>query len=359
MRPIAFYAPLKTPNHPNPSGDRQIARNIMSALAEAFEAPIELASELRSFDRKGSEDAQTALIQAAQDECARVLDKMPDAALWVTYHNYYKAPDLIGPVVSKSLGIPYVQIEASRAKSRLTGPWARFAQAAHTASDTADAIFHVTQEDLIALKRDRFGDQRIVELPPFLDRDTVPDPAPCVGPMLAVGMMRHGDKLASYRLIAETLDQLQTPDWALQIAGDGEAREEVETLFQPFGHRVSFLGALTERELVQAYASSSLLFWPGVNEAFGMVYLEAQAVGLPVLAQNRPGVRDVVAPGSLEDVEAGPRGLARRLDGLLADAGLRAELGQAAQRYVVSKHLRPAAVRILQHTLGPLMKDKT
>ncbi len=359
MRPIAFYAPLKTPNHPTPSGDRQFARNVMSALSHAFDTPVELASELRSFEPKGNQDAQQNLFQRSQLECTRILEDLPNAALWVTYHNYYKAPDLIGPHVSQALGIPYIQIEASRAKSRLSGPWARFAQAAHDASDAADIIFHVTNEDLIALKRDRFGKQRIVELPPFLDRDALPVPASCSGPMLAVGMMRHGDKLDSYRLIADALHLLHSPNWALRIAGDGDARKDVEVLFKPFGNRVEFLGALSPVELVEAYAISSLLFWPGVNEAFGMVYLEAQAAGLPVLAQNRPGVRDVLAPGNYPSIEAGARGLAVELDKLLADDTMRVQLGRDAQNYVRKRHLRPAAVRILQETLGPLIQEAT
>ncbi len=359
MRPIAFYAPLKTPNHPTPSGDRQIARNLMSALSETFEAPMVLASELRSFEPEGSEEAQQDLFKRAQSERARILQDLPNAGMWVTYHNYYKAPDLIGPCVSKELRIPYIQIEASRAKSRLTGPWAKFAQAAHDASDAADVIFHVTNEDLIALERDRFGQQHIVELPPFLDRDTLPNPASCNGPMLAVGMMRHGDKLASYQLIAEALHLLRSPNWALNIAGDGDARVDVETLFKPFGDRVEFLGVLNPVALAEVYASSSLLFWPGVNEAFGMVYLEAQAAGLPVLAQNRPGVCDVLAPGNYPSIETGARGLAVALDKLLSDDTMRVQLGRDAQNYVRTRHLRPAAVRILQETLGPLIQEAT
>jgi glycosyltransferase involved in cell wall biosynthesis len=45
--------------------------------------------------------------------------------------------------------------------------------------------------------------------------------------------------------------------------------------------------------LANLYRQASLLFWPGVNEAFGLTYLEAQAAGVPVVAQNRPGVCDV------------------------------------------------------------------
>ena len=356
MTSIAFYAPLKTPNHPTPSGDRQIARNLISALAHGFDASVTLASELRSFEPVGDADTQARITAEAQAECQRILQDLPRPAMWVTYHNYYKAPDLIGPAMSRTWSVPYVQIEASRARSRLSGPWARFAQAAHEASDAADVIFHVTQDDLVALERDRHGMQHIVELPPFLDRDTLPAASDLSGPMLSVGMMRHGDKLASYQVMAEALSQISSPDWRLDIAGDGPARPAVETLFAPFADRVRFLGTLTPDELAQAYGRASLFLWPGVNEAYGMVYLEAQAHGLPVAAQDRPGVRDVLLAGSYPAADDGPAGLAQLIDSLLSDAALRHQLGARAQTHVKKRHLRPSAIQVLRETLTPFLE---
>ncbi|WP_035670480.1 hypothetical protein [Azospirillum brasilense] len=46
---IAFYAPLKSPTHPVPSGDRRMARLLMAALERAGHA-VTLASTLRSWD---------------------------------------------------------------------------------------------------------------------------------------------------------------------------------------------------------------------------------------------------------------------------------------------------------------------
>ena len=51
-RPVAFYAPLKPPDHPTPSGDRRMARALLQAL-ERTGAAVELASRLRSYDRAG------------------------------------------------------------------------------------------------------------------------------------------------------------------------------------------------------------------------------------------------------------------------------------------------------------------
>lgn len=123
---IAFYAPMKPPHHPVPSGDRAIARNLMAMLT-ASGAEVQLASELRVYDKQGCADTQARLKDAASQEVARLLRDMPPADLWVTYHNYYKAPDLIGPAVARVRGIPYVQIESTRAQKRLSGDWAEYA----------------------------------------------------------------------------------------------------------------------------------------------------------------------------------------------------------------------------------------
>ena len=48
---IAFYAPLKSPDHPVPSGDRQMARLLVAALRHAGH-DVEIASELRSYAAK-------------------------------------------------------------------------------------------------------------------------------------------------------------------------------------------------------------------------------------------------------------------------------------------------------------------
>lgn len=334
-----------------------MARNLIAALECAFSRPVTLASRFRSFEPEGTISAQAGLIAAAAREVDRILQDGTRPVLWVTYHNYYKAPDLIGPAVSAELKIPYVLIEATRARSRLSGPWARFATSAEAASDYARVIFHFTGIDLIALARDRQPKQQVVELPPFLSRQTLPPSSLQTGPMLAVGMMRHKDKLASYALIAATLAELDGLDWQLDVVGDGDARTNVEELFSPFGDRVRFLGARSPEDLEEIYARSGLFIWPGVNEAFGMVYLEAQAAGLPVVAQLRPGVEDVLAPGVYPNPDAGAKGLAEMAKTLLADEPIRRMRGQAARDRIQQRHLLPAAADTLRRTLSPLLAE--
>src|SRR5438034_10478120 len=121
---IAFYAPLKPPDHPVPSGDRRIAQLFLDALRLAGYDPF-LASRLRSFDGGGDRARQARVAVLGRRVAERLLrrwQEVPGTApgLWFTYHLYYKAPDWLGPAVSAVLGIPYVVAEASHAAKRET-----------------------------------------------------------------------------------------------------------------------------------------------------------------------------------------------------------------------------------------------
>ncbi|MBL4751198.1 MAG: glycosyltransferase family 4 protein [Amylibacter sp.] len=358
MPEIAFYAPMKPPTHPTPSGDRAVARGVLQALGDK----VELVSELRIYDGKGDQDVQTGLIQQAEKAAEKLIaqGRTKGWKLWFTYHNYYKAPDLIGPKVSKELGIPYVLLEATRAKKRLDGPWAYFARLAEKASDAANVIFYFTKQDQQALETYRAPHQQIVHLPPFLttDQTTPPRPKRQDNRILCVGMMRAGAKFASYALIAQVLKSIKTPDWKLVLVGDGPMRTDVETLFQPFGNRVRFLGQQDKSQLETIYNTASVFLWPGVDEAFGMVYLEAQAAGLPVVAQNRPGLRDVIAPTTKLSPIDQVTDMADQIDRLLTDAELWQSRSQTGMDYIRENHLLGAARKNLMTILTPLIGSR-
>ncbi len=341
---VAFYAPLKPPTHAVPSGDRAMARSLIAALQYAG-AKVDLAADLRSRDGKGCAATQSKIMSEAHALIPQIIATGRRAGwqAWVTYHTYYKAPDLIGPAVAEALGIPYLLIEATRARKRLGGPWDAFATASEAACDAADIIFYLTQHDHEALAAYAPEGQHLIHLPPFLARSELPEVAHGTH-LLAVGMMREAAKLPSYQLIAQTLAQL--PDTTmLEIAGDGPARAQVEALMEPFGAHVRFLGALGAEELTQAYLRAGALIWPGVDEAFGMVYLEAQAHGLPAIAQDRAGVRDVLYPRAYPSVAEGAAGLAA-----LAQAA--PPPAEDIRAHIAAHHLLPAAAQTLRAGLA-------
>ena len=302
---IAFYAPLKPPDDPTPSGDRRIARLLLDALRLAGHEPF-VASGLRSYDGIGDPARQASLAEGAR-RCAEHLlarwRQVPVTApkLWFTYHLYYKAPDWLGPLVSEALGIPYVIAEASYAPKREGGWWDLGHRAVEQALRRADAVLGLNPADracVLPLLRDP---QRWNALAPFID--TTPYrvqerrllETPCR--LIAVAMMRPGDKLASYSLLGAALADLLDLEWSLDIVGDGAAGAEVEAALAPLGTRVRYRGALDDIGVAAALAAADLFVWPAINEAFGMALLEAQASGLPVVAGGSGGVGGIVDDG--------------------------------------------------------------
>jgi glycosyltransferase involved in cell wall biosynthesis len=364
---VAYYAPLKSPDHPVPSGDRRVARFLMAALSQSGHN-VELACRLRSRDGTGDSERQARLAALGARMAEALLRRYrtrlaakPDA--WLTYHLYYKAPDWIGPRVAKGLGIPYVVAEASLAPKRAEGPWAAGHAATLAALDQAEAIIALNPADVPALDRRH----RIHALAPFLDPEPYRAAAsararirrslaqrhaldPDVPWLLAVAMMRPGDKLASYRALAEAAASCCDRPWSILIAGDGAARAQVEAAFDAVAPgRARFLGLQDGDALAEVLAACDLFVWPAINEAYGMALLEAQAAGLPVLAGASGGVPSIVADG--ETGVLVPPGdtpaFARALVELLDDPERRRRMGMAAQARVIARHsLDSAATRL-------------
>ncbi|UHD44233.1 glycosyltransferase [Aureimonas altamirensis] len=343
---------MKDPDHPVPSGDRTMARMWLRALELAGASPV-LATRFCSRDGVGAADAQDDILAGAEREVQRLVDG-PAPAIWFTYHNYYKAPDLIGPRVAAHFGIPYVIAEGSSAGKRANGRYARFSALADEANRAADLHLMLNGQDRAGLEA--VGAPEILALPPFIDTSQWPCRAgwhiATTVRLAAAAMMRPGDKLASYGLLAEALRHV--PDgWHLEIAGDGPARAQVEDLFRPFGDRVAFLRQGDAAMLGALYRRSDLMVWPGVNEAFGMAYLEAAASGCPSLAMAYGGVGEVVADGvSGHLVTAGDTAAyAQTFSQLLSHPARLAALGRGAAQLARRRHDIQAAALLVSDCL--------
>ena len=150
--PVAFYAPLKPPDHPVPSGDRRMARAMIEALRLAG-IPVEVASRLRSYDRTGDPVRQRHIRGLGDRVAAQLLQRyrrMPAARrprAWLTYHAYHKSPDWLGPTITAALGIPYLLAEASFAPKQREGAWADGHAATEQAIRAADLVLALTEVD--------------------------------------------------------------------------------------------------------------------------------------------------------------------------------------------------------------------
>jgi glycosyltransferase involved in cell wall biosynthesis len=353
---IAFYAPLKPPDHPIPSGDRRVAQLLLAALRLAGHEPV-LVSRFRSYDGYGDGLRQARLAVLAEGIVSRFLGRCREfrehsPELWFSYHVYHKAPDWLGPAVTCALGIPYVIAEASVTPIQRRGPWARGHRAAENAIKRADAVIGLNREDrecVLPLLREPW---RWFALKPFVNvknyrRKVKIGEHPAR--LITVAMMRHGDKLASYRFLADSLSRLLDLPWSLEVVGDGPARRNVEIALAPLSERVSWMGSLDHDAIADRLTLADVFVWPAFNEAFGMALLEAQASGLAVVAGASGGVREIIEPEvtGLLVAPGDARAFAAAVRSVILNYDRRHALAEAAQRRVLVEHdLRPATHRL-------------
>ena len=100
-------------------------------------------------------------------------------------------------------------------------------------------------------------------------------------------------RLVPYKRAALAVAACAELNRPLKVVGSGRAMEAVRAAAGP---RTEFLGQVSDDELPKLLAGARALLFPG-EEDFGMVPVEAQAAGLPVIAYGSGGVRDSVVDG--------------------------------------------------------------
>lgn len=125
------------------------------------------------------------------------------------------------------------------------------------------------------------------------------------------------------------------PDWTLKIYGDGRLRPELEAQVKALGLERSIRLEKPTRDMKSVYLSSSIYALTSHYEGLPMVLLEAQTMGLPIVAYAcQCGPRDVITEG--KDgyiIELGDKvAFARALERLMSDSELRNSMGREAKR---------------------------
>jgi phosphatidylinositol alpha 1,6-mannosyltransferase len=163
-----------------------------------------------------------------------------------------------------------------------------------------------------------------------------PEGRPIIGFVGRLAPEKHVDRLA---LLARRRD-LQ-----VVIVGDGVEKGKLQTLLPT----AVFTGALYGPQLAAAYASMDVFVHPGEHETFCQAVQEALASGVPVVAPDAGGPRDLVAPfrtGVLLPAADFESGLSRSVDHLL---GQRQRYSLAARRSVVNRSWPRICDQLLDH----------
>ncbi|MEU9041121.1 MULTISPECIES: glycosyltransferase family 4 protein [unclassified Kitasatospora] len=196
---------------------------------------------------------------------------------------------------------------------------------------------------------------RMVQLPPGVDETTFHPGSGGAEVRRRLGLADRPVVVCVSRLVPrkgqdtliEAMPQIlaDVPDAVLLIVGGGPYRADLEKLADATGVRdsVRFTGSVPWEELPAHYGAGDVFAMPcrtrrgGLDvEGLGIVYLEASATGLPVVAGDSGGAPDAVLEGETGYVVPGGSApaAAERIVRLLRDEELRRRMGEAGRRWV-------------------------
>jgi len=115
------------------------------------------------------------------------------------------------------------------------------------------------------------------------------------------------------------------------LVGNGPEREKLESYSLSIGAKVKFLGAVKREDLKELYLNSSVFFLPSKTETFGLVFAEAMACGLPVVALNKGSAPEVVGNGGII-CEEDEKVVSKAISELLVNKELWVKKSKAAKR---------------------------
>jgi hypothetical protein len=349
---VAFYAPAAAPTSMEPCEAAAFARQVIAALCRAG-ADVALASRFApSSNMTGSDGARrVSLGESFAHRIARRIAALPAAerpGLFLALRVNGGAPDLIGPHLARTIGIPYTVIRAGIA-----------------AADRHGAENGTRVVDL--------GESAGSRLPLFIDTAVYarmpPEPMrpaframvaggygldPAIPWILAPATM-HASRRESFHMLADALGHLGDRPWQLVVVGDGPDKAAVAQTLFPLGfERVRLAGSLRGGDLAALLAAADLCAWPALGESLALAGLEAQAAGLPVIACAGSGATGYVREGETGHLAApgDADSFTHRVASLLDDADARRRMGARARANAVERHSLETAAPALARALG-------
>jgi glycosyltransferase involved in cell wall biosynthesis len=150
--------------------------------------------------------------------------------------------------------------------------------------------------------------------------------------IMTLGRLSPHERYKGFDEVMEVIPELmrEVPDIIYLIGGDGPDRKRLEEKARNLGleNRIIFTGFVREEEKAGHYRLADVYVMPSRGEGFGIVFLEAMACGIPVVASKVDGSRETVLNGKLgilvdptnpNEVETGILEALRRPKGVIPD----------------------------------------
>ncbi|MBX2869838.1 MAG: glycosyltransferase [Acidiferrobacterales bacterium] len=157
------------------------------------------------------------------------------------------------------------------------------------------------------------------------------------------------DLIEAYSIVTNALPEHRLK---LIIAGAGHARFDAEKLLGEFKidpATVELLPAIDHSEVHKLHQSLDIAVYPSLQEGYGVAALESSACGVPVIASNIGGHKEVVVheKTGLHTPPAAPDVLAKSILRLVNNPEMRTELGKQGRLFVKSNYSISTAVEIM------------
>jgi len=368
---ISFYAPFKPLGHLHPSGDLVIGTGLFEYLHNRGHR-LMVASDCRVRWIYWTPWRWPELLRETRRAAGRTRRFRPD--VWLTYHAYYKAPDLLGPSISTRQDIPYVIFQGAfstkRRKKIKTLPGYLLNKRSLCA---ARHVFSNRRVDLLNLGR-LLPHRNISYVAPGIypeafsfdgearadlrkDWNAGDDPV-----ILSAAMFRPGVKTEGLSWVIRACGKLfrRGRRFQLVIAGDGAEKEKLHRLAEKhLPGKVTFLGKVAREHMYRFYSAGDIFIFPGIRESLGMVFLEAQSCGIPVIAFRNGGIPEVVRDGKtglltpLFDLDP----FAGAIEKLITDTVLRRQMGVAARAHVRENHDLDSNYEKVEEVLEAIVRE--
>ena len=370
---IAYYMPFKPMGHKNPSGDLITGTELYNHLSEKNNS-VEVASRLRCRWIYYQPRIWLEFLLEKKRILKKYSKKKPD--IWLTYHSYYKAPDLLGMYCSRKLGIPYVIFQGiystKRRKKLKSFPGFILNKKVLL---SADHIFTNKKRDYKNLKR-ILSEKHLTYIAPGINPNSFTFSEDSRNSLrlrwnaegktiiMTAAMFRPGVKTEGISQVIDSCAQLVNNgrNICLWIAGDGLCQHELKKkATELLPGRVHFLGQIARNEMHSYYSGADIFAFPGIEESLGMVYLEAQSCNLPVVACKDWGGGEAVVHNKTGLLSSAmqPSDFTKNLDRLLKDHRLRNLLGQNGGNHIRLHHDLNRNYALLQKKLQIIAERQT
>lgn len=185
-----------------------------------------------------------------------------------------------------------------------------------------DKIILLTKQDEKRYKKDK-----------YINTFVIPNEAPQVKDvnqltrhqrLLAIGRLTE---MKGFDILINDISPLlnEFPEWILEIYGDGEMKKELLDLIDKNGMNGRIKIQTPREDIFTVYQEASIYLMSSRFESFGIVLIEAQANGLPIVAYASEGPNEIIDDGR---------------DGYLVPIGRSEEFRQAIKKLIIDRNLR-------------------